>query len=85
VADAREHLPELDGIGFCFLHAEKEVYADCYEAVVPNFVRGGILVADNAISHAEALQPMLDRALSDDRVHAVVLPIGKGELVCVRR
>jgi predicted O-methyltransferase YrrM len=85
VEDAREHLPGLSEIGFCFLDAEKVVYADCYEAIVPNLVRGGILVADNAVSHAEALEPMLDRALSDDRVHAVVLPVGKGELVCVRR
>ena len=84
VGDARDHLAALDGIAFCFLDAEKEIYADCYEAVVPNLVAGGILVADNAINHAETLQPMLDRALSDDRVDAVILPIGKGELVCRR-
>ena len=82
VGDARQHLAGLDDIAFCFLDAEKELYADCYEAVVPNLVTGGILVADNAINHAETLQPMLDRALSDDRVNAVILPIGKGELVC---
>ena len=65
-------------------NAEKEFYADCYEAVVPKLVPGGILVADNAISHAETLQPMLDRALSDERVDALIVPIGKGELVCRR-
>ena len=82
VGDAREHLPGLDGISFCFLDAEKEIYADCYELVVPRLVGGGILVADNAVSHADALQPMLDRALADERVDAVILPIGRGELVC---
>jgi predicted O-methyltransferase YrrM len=55
---------------------------DCYEAVVPKLVTGGILIADNAINHAETLQPMLDRALSDKRVDAVIMPIGKGELIC---
>ena len=74
--------PGLDNISFCFLDAEKELYADCYELVVPNLVPGGILVADNAISHAETLQPMLDRALSDERVDALIVPIGMGELVC---
>ncbi len=80
--DARDYLNDFPDVGFCFLDAEKEVYADCYEAVVPNLVRGGILVADNAINHRETLEPMLDRALSDDRVDALIVPIGKGELVC---
>ena len=80
--DARDFLAEEDGIAFCFLDAEKEVYADCYEAVIPQLVSGGLLVADNAINHRETLQPMLDRALDDPRVDAVIVPIGKGELVC---
>ena len=80
--DAREHLAQMDEIGFCFLDAEKDVYVDCYELVIPNLVKGGLLIADNAINHREALQPMLERALSDERVDAMILPIGKGELVC---
>jgi predicted O-methyltransferase YrrM len=69
-------------VGFCFLDAEKEVYGECYDLVVPKLVPGGLLVADNAISHYEDLKPMLDRALTDSRVDAIVVPIGKGELVC---
>jgi caffeoyl-CoA O-methyltransferase len=83
--DARNYLPELAGIGFCFLDAEKEVYAGCYELVVPRLLPGGLLVADNAINHRETLQPVLDRALSDPRVDALIVPIGKGELVCRKR
>jgi hypothetical protein len=45
-------------------------------------VRGGMIVADNAIDHQATLCPMLDRALSDDRVDALIVPIGKGELIC---
>jgi len=82
VGDAREHLEGLEDIAFCFLDAEKEIYGDCYEAVVPNLVPGGILAADNAINHRETLQPMLDRALGDERVDARIVQIGKGELVC---
>ncbi|MBE7519661.1 MAG: class I SAM-dependent methyltransferase [Thermoflexaceae bacterium] len=80
--DAREHLAALDGIGYCFLDAEKEVYAACYELVVPRLVPGGLLIADNAINHYETLKPMIDRALADERVDAMVVPIGKGELIC---
>jgi len=83
--DTREHLADYGDIAFCFLDAEKEVYADCYELVVPRLVEGGLLVADNAINHQETLQPLLDRALSDERVDALIVPIGKGELVCRRK
>lgn len=76
---------DLERVGFCFLDAEKEIYGDCYDAVVPRLVPGGILIADNAISHREALQPMLERALSDDRVDAMICPMGTGELVCRKR
>jgi len=82
IGDAREYLENYKNVSFCFLDAEKEVYQDCYEAVIPNMVSGGLLVADNAISHRDELQAMLDRALNDNRVDALIVPIGKGELVC---
>ncbi len=80
--DARDYLPRYTDVAFCFLDAEKDVYMDCYEAVIPKLVCGGLLVADNAINHETALRPMLDRALRDERVDALIVPIGKGELVC---
>lgn len=80
--DALERLANQTEVAFCFLDAEKEIYADCYDAIVPNLVRGGLLVADNAINHRETLQPMLDRALDDPRVDSLIVPIGEGELVC---
>lgn len=82
VGDAREHLPHYKNIAFCFLDAEKEVYGDCYEMVVANLAKGGILVADNATNHRQTLQPVIDRSLCDKRVDALIVPIGKGELVC---
>ena len=80
--DAREYISNYKNICFCFLDAEKEVYEDCYDLVIPNMIKGGILVADNAINHYETLKPMIDKALADERVDALVVPIGKGELVC---
>jgi predicted O-methyltransferase YrrM len=83
--DARDHLADLNDIAFCFLDAEKEIYGECYEAVIPKMTSGGLLVADNAINHETTLRPMLDRALADERVDAVIVPIAKGELVCRKR
>ena len=82
--DARDHLTNeysTNDVAFCFLDAEKEVYEDCYDLLVPRLISGGILIADNAISHQEALRPFIERVLADERVDAVVVPIGKGELV----
>ena len=80
--DARDYLREEKNISFCFLDAEKEIYEDCYDLIVPNLVKGGILIADNAINHYESLKPMIDKALSDKRLDALIVPIGKGELIC---
>ncbi|NIN00305.1 O-methyltransferase, partial [Candidatus Saccharibacteria bacterium] len=80
--DARKHLENYRDISFCFLDAEKDAYYDCYEKIVPNMVKGGLLVADNAISHKEELEEMIKRALDDRRVDALIVPIGRGELVC---
>jgi caffeoyl-CoA O-methyltransferase len=83
--NALEHLTGYREIGFCFLDAEKEVYGQCYEVVIPRLVPGGILVADNAINHEVTLRPILDRARQDERVDALIVPIGKGELICRRK
>jgi predicted O-methyltransferase YrrM len=80
-----DHVGGLGDVAFCFLDAEKDVYQACYDAVIPKMVSGAILIADNATSHREDLQTMLDQVLVDHRVDAVVATVGKGELVCRRR
>jgi predicted O-methyltransferase YrrM len=84
-ADVREHLGNIGPISFCFLDSEKEDYGDLYEAVVPLLVPGGLLVADNAIGFEDVMQPMLDHALTDERVDGVIVPFLTGQLVCRRR
>jgi predicted O-methyltransferase YrrM len=83
--DFLEHVHQIGEVAFCFLDAEKEIYQACYDAVVPRLVSGGLLVADNAINHRATLAGVIDAALADPRVDAMVVPIGKGELLCRRR
>jgi predicted O-methyltransferase YrrM len=78
--DAREHLAAYEEVAFCFLDSAKDVYEDCYDLLVPRLVSGGILVADNVVSHQDVLRPFVERVLADERVDALVVPIGKGEL-----
>ena len=79
--DALKYLPLYKQVAFCFLDLEKRIYKACYEAVIPNMVRGGILLADNVISHREETAPTVKRALADRRVDAQVIPIGSGLLL----
>lgn len=82
--DARRLLPGHKDISFCFLDAEKLHYETYYRSVIPSMVPGGLLVADNIISHQEVLGPMVRKVMQDTRVDAQIVPIGSGELVCRR-
>jgi caffeoyl-CoA O-methyltransferase len=80
--DAIQHIENVQDVAFCFLDAEKEIYRECYDLLVPRMVPGGLLIADNAINHAATLAPMINNALQDPRLDALVVPIGKGVLLC---
>jgi predicted O-methyltransferase YrrM len=80
--DARDFVGDMQNIAFCFLDADKDTYQSCYDLVVPNLVSGGLLLVDNVISHAHSLEPFVRNAAADVRVDAVVVPIGKGLLLC---
>ena len=83
--DARDGLARFENIAFCFIDAEKEVYSECYDILVPRLVPGGLLIADNVISHREELQGFLDTALADPHFDSTVIPIGKGLLLARKR
>ncbi len=85
LGDAFAYLRDLDTrVDFVFLDAEKEDYLGFYELIVPLMNPGAVLVADNLISHELDLAEFRERALSDERLSAVVVPIGRGELLAVR-
>jgi predicted O-methyltransferase YrrM len=71
-------------IDFVFLDAEKEDYVAFLELIVPLLPAGGLLVADNLTSHAEDLAQFRRLAESDTRLSALVVPVGRGELLAAR-
>lgn len=83
--DARSHLKEWDEVAFCFLDAEKEMYLEVYKEIVPRLLPNGMLVADNVTSHKDELTEFVNHARNDQSVDAIVLPVGKGLLVCIKR
>jgi predicted O-methyltransferase YrrM len=79
--DALKYLKHYDRVAFAFLDLEKPLYKKVYETLVPALVHGGLLVADNVISHRDQVAPVLRRALADRRVDAQIVPVGSGLLV----
>jgi len=80
--DARIGLNNSGPIAFCFLDVEKEIYTECFDLVIPRLVSGGLLVADNLISHRDDLLEFIDHVMLDQRVDSLIVPVGKGEMVC---
>jgi predicted O-methyltransferase YrrM len=85
-ADGGAGLATLPGeADLVFLDAEKDDYLRILDPAVRALRPGGMLVADNLISHAGDLEPFRAAALADARLTGLVVPIGRGELVAVRQ
>jgi caffeoyl-CoA O-methyltransferase len=67
-----------------FIDAEKDDYVRFLDIAIDALRPGGLLVADNLISHADALVAFRARALADTRLSGLIVPIGGGELIAVR-
>ncbi len=84
-ADAVGSLDATDGsVDLAFLDAEKDVYVALLEPLVRALRPGGVLIADNLVSHEEQLAGFRDAALSHRELSGLVVPIGRGELVAVK-
>jgi caffeoyl-CoA O-methyltransferase len=67
-----------------FLDSEKEQYEAFLQPAVQALRPGGMLVADNLISHARELEGFRRAALGHPELCGLVIPIGRGELVAVK-
>ncbi|PWV58015.1 O-methyltransferase [Nocardiopsis sp. L17-MgMaSL7] len=94
--DSLRALPREPQFDLAFLDADKTGYVDYWEELVPRMRPGGLLLADNTLSHGRVVDPeqtaphvqgirdFNDRLVADDRVEQVLLPIGDG-LTLARR
>jgi len=61
-----------------FIDVEKEDYIAHFEAVIPVLKDGGVIIADNVISHAEDLEKYLSHVREYPGCMSMMVPIGKG-------
>lgn len=80
--DAIVNLQSYSNISFAFIDTEKEIYQTCYDILIPRMASGGIIAADNVVSHAQQLAPFLDYIKKDIRADATIIHIDNGLLLC---
>jgi caffeoyl-CoA O-methyltransferase len=88
--DTVRALPPAESFDLAFIDADKTGYVDYWDEVVPRTRPGGVILIDNTLSHGRVvdvsstdedvagIRAFNDRAVADDRVVLVLLPIGDG-------
>lgn len=85
-ADAADFLPALadESVDVLFLDAERTEYPRWWPHPLRVVRTGGLLLLDNAISHAEELTPFVDLVDQVDTVDRQLIPVGKGLQVILK-
>jgi predicted O-methyltransferase YrrM len=86
VADGGAALAELaDGaVDLLFLDAERTEYPAWWPHPARVLRPGGVLVADNALSHPAEIAPLRDLIEAEPGLVSTTIGVGKGELVALR-
>ena len=69
---------------FIFIDAEKEDYIAYFDLVFPLLKVGGIIIADNVVSHSDTLKEYVDHVRSNPNTQSVLIPIGRGEELTIK-
>ena len=84
--DANETVRSTPGsFDFIFLDIEKELYHGLLNPLVDKLRPGGVLIADNLLSHAEDLATFKEHAEAHPDLECQLIPIPKGELLCRKK
>ncbi|MDX6407370.1 MAG: hypothetical protein QOE13_441 [Gaiellaceae bacterium] len=77
--DAAETIPAIEDVfDVVFLDAEKENYEPLFQAARKKLEPGALVIADNVISHADALAAYVEGRQSDPTLASVTVPLDRG-------
>lgn len=75
---------EHEAFDLVFLDSERSEYVGWWPDVRSIVRVGGILVADNATSHAEEMQPFISTVRAEESFITSLVPIGNGEFLALK-
>ncbi len=73
-----------DAFDFAFLDSERKEYVGWWNDLQRVLVDGGLLVADNAVSHAPELEEFVRLVRKTPRYITSIVPVGNGELMILK-
>jgi predicted O-methyltransferase YrrM len=77
--DAFETLPAIDDVfDLVFIDAEKEQYEPLFDLARGKVEPAGLIVADNVVSHVDALAAYSQARQADPTLESVTLPLDRG-------
>jgi caffeoyl-CoA O-methyltransferase len=77
--DALETLPAIDDVfDVVFIDAKKSEYEDYFDLARERVEPGGLIVADNVLSHQDELAAYSEARRADSRLLTVTLPLDRG-------
>jgi caffeoyl-CoA O-methyltransferase len=83
--DARETLRDRnEPVDFLFIDAEKGYYESYFDVVYQRLVKGGIVVADNVLSHRDELEDYIMYVENHPNLESAMVPIGRGLEISVK-
>jgi predicted O-methyltransferase YrrM len=72
------------GFDFLFLDSDRRQYKSWWPSLHAVLEPGGLLVADNAVSHAAEMEEFTKLVAASGRYRSLVVPIGNGEFVALK-
>lgn len=82
VGEALSALPRVpEPVDLVFLDADRSAYLDMAPLLYDLLKEGGVLVCDNALSHADELAEFASWVQSHSQLSSCLIPVGKGELL----
>jgi predicted O-methyltransferase YrrM len=75
---------DQDAYDLIFLDSERAEYPGWWPDVRRVLRRGGLLIADNATSHAEEMAPFVALVTADPQFETCLVPVGNGEFLAVK-
>jgi predicted O-methyltransferase YrrM len=83
--DARDTLRgRSEPVDLLFIDAEKSLYETFFDVVYPRLVKGGLVVADNAVSHQDELEDYISYVENHPNLESAMVPIGRGLEISVK-
>lgn len=79
-----EYMDENQEFDMAFIDANKSEYIKYFHLVDKMMKKGGIIAADNVLSHEEKVKPFVDEIMQDERYQVEILTLPAGLLLAYK-